>query len=53
MLFVAIVELTAPDVITIPWRRKLGWFTVLGLLVSSVLLGRRVLEIIPDGSLFP
>lgn len=52
MLFVAIVELTAPDVITVPWRRKLGWFTVLGLLVSGVLLSRRVLETIPDGSLF-
>lgn len=53
MLFVAIVELTAPDVITVPWRRRLGWFTVLGLLVSSVLLSQRILETLPDGSLLP
>lgn len=51
MMFVAVIELTAPDVIDIPWRRKLPWFTVAGLLLSTVLLGRRIVETLPDGGL--
>lgn len=49
MMFIAIVELTAPDVISIPWQRRLNWFTVIGLIVSIILLGRRIVETVPEG----
>lgn len=46
--FVFTVEFTAPDTIQIPWRRQLTWLFVLGLVVSTTLLGIRIVEFLPD-----
>lgn len=53
MLFVAMVELTAPDIIEVPWRGKLNWLLGVGLVVSLLFLGRRVAEIVPTQGFLP
>ena len=49
LIFTAIVEVTSTDVVKVPWRRKLYRFIVVCLIFSSILLGRRVLELLPEG----
>ena len=45
--FLVVVELTAPEVVTPTWRRRLGWFVTVGLLVFGYIVVRRILEILP------
>lgn len=45
--FLVVIQLTAPFRVTPPWRRRLRWITVLGLLIFVMILTRRVLTILP------
>jgi hypothetical protein len=46
--FLVVIQLTAPFRITPPWRRRLRWIMVLGLLGFALILIRRVLTILPS-----
>jgi len=48
MGYLATIELTATNAIVLPWRRRLHRLTVVGLIGASLLLGRLVVEILPD-----
>lgn len=49
--FLVVIELTAPFAITPPWRRRLRWLVLLGLLVFGYIVVRRILAILPEGVL--
>ena len=51
--FIAVVEMTAPDIVSVPWRRKLNWVIIVGLMISSLLLGHRIMTVLPDQWLSP
>jgi len=45
--FLVVTQLTAPFRITAPWRRRLRWITVFGLLGFILILVQRVLATLP------
>lgn len=47
--FLVVVELTAPVRITPVWRRRIRWFTLLGLAGFAYLVVQRVLATLPPG----
>lgn len=47
--FLVVVELTAPFNVTPPWRRRLKWLILAGLLVFGYVVVRRILAILPPG----
>lgn len=49
--FLIVTELTAPFAVTPRWRSRLRWVIILGLIVFSVIVVRRILEILPSGVL--
>ncbi|NEU58121.1 hypothetical protein [Halorussus sp. MSC15.2] len=49
--FLVMMEFTAPFDVTPAWRRRLKWFVLLGLLVFAYVLGRRILELMPEGAM--
>jgi len=49
--FLVVIELTAPFAVTPPWRRRLRWLVLLGLLVFGYVVVRRILAILPEGVL--
>lgn len=44
-----VTELTAPVNVTPAWRARLRWFILVGLVGFSVIVVRRILEILPPG----
>lgn len=46
-----VVELTAPFNVTPRWRARLKWLIALGLLVFGVVIVRRILALLPEGTL--
>jgi hypothetical protein len=49
--FLIVVELTAPFNVTPAWRRRLRWIILVGLVVFSYIVIRRILAILPPGVL--
>jgi membrane protein implicated in regulation of membrane protease activity len=49
VIFLVLVELTAPFAVTPNWRTRLKWLIFLGLLAFSYIMVKRVLEYIPPG----
>lgn len=49
--FLVVVELTAPFAVTPPWRRRLRWIILVGLVVFGYIVIRRILKILPPGVL--
>ena len=49
--FLVVIELTAPFAVSPPWRRRLRWLVLLGLLVFGYVVVRRILAILPEGVL--
>ena len=44
-----LIELTAPFNVTPTWRRRLKWFILVGLIVFTIIVVRRILAILPSG----
>ena len=44
-----LIELTAPFNVTPTWRRRLKWFILIGLIVFTIIVVRRILAILPSG----
>ena len=44
-----LIELTAPFNVTPTWRRRLKWFVLVGLIVFTIIVVRRILAILPSG----
>lgn len=47
--FLIVVELTAPLNVTPTWRKRLRWLILLGLIVFTGIVVRRILAILPPG----
>lgn len=47
--FLVVVELTAPLNVQPAWRRRLRWLILVGLLVFTGIVVRRILAILPSG----
>jgi hypothetical protein len=47
--FLVNVELTAPFHVTPPWRRRLRWIILVGLVAFGYVVVRRILAILPPG----
>lgn len=47
--FLTLIEFTASVNVTPHWRRRLKWFILLGVLGFAVIIGRRLLEVVPPG----
>ena len=44
-----LIELTAPFNVTPTWRRRLKWLIIVGLIVFTFIVVRRILAILPSG----
>ncbi|RRJ29456.1 hypothetical protein [Halocatena pleomorpha] len=44
-----LVELTAPFNVTPAWQRRLKWFILVGFVVFTIIVVRRILAILPSG----
>lgn len=51
LVFLAMLEATAPFNITPRWRRRLRWLAVLGLVGFGYIVVRRILALLPSGAL--
>lgn len=49
--FLIVTELTAPQLVTPEWRRRLRWPILIGLLIFGVIVARRIYEIL-EGVIF-
>jgi dolichyl-phosphate-mannose--protein O-mannosyl transferase len=45
--FLIVIQLTAPFRITPPWRRRIRWITMIGLLSLVLILIQRMITILP------
>jgi hypothetical protein len=46
--FLAAIEITAPEVVTLSWRTRLRRISILGLVVLAGIVLRRALEVLPE-----
>lgn len=51
LVFLVMLEVTAPFNVTPEWRRRLRWLALLGLGVFGYIVVRRILALIPEGAL--
>lgn len=49
--YLAAIELLTPRTIVTQWSRRLGWFSVLGLIVLGGIVVRKALETLPEAYL--
>ena len=49
IVFLVLVELTAPVTVTPRWRSRLKWVIAAGLLMFAYLVAKRILAILPPG----
>lgn len=49
--YLAAVELATPSTISLPWSKRLQWFSMLGLIVMAGIFVREALETLPENLL--